>query len=735
MTRLSVLLSSERGILAAVGLVFLPWMAVVLYTAGWWAALHLFVYALMVFVIGYGIIGTALPPSARNQVIFLAPALGILTVSAFTAFWLRLGLPLIWAPSLWLGLTAVGAIYLWRDRASWAKSTIPYGFTLAILSALICAVCFLPSASNDMVWRHDGSFNWKYVDTQQFYAVAESIKTAQGPPKTPGTVTVELLYHFGPYTPAAAISRLDGLDLGDALARVTRGTELWTLVLSCFALGMLLSLKATGTKFGGIMSVAGLFFYGPLLLLIPFNGPRYTSGNLIGSLFFKTPFERMLPMGIPYDHLLSGHSVLHGMVAITAIMGLCLVEKARESAFTWRGVTLLALPALAVPVNSMASMYCFGVVAILLFWGRLRAIRPWLCIAVMSCLFLVAWKIMGYGHSPDAHLLFKEHATAQWWMLLMWFLTVLGLRIVVFRWISHPLKEPLSFLVLVSILGWLTISLLLNMVDGGERYGIYLLQCIFSIFAFSRVPSRWWRGSERIRLIADWFRVAMKGMILFVACGFLIAVLGFATHTKTGISYFGPKLLLAILSLVVLAAASALMKRSVRFSRFGSAALMVVLMAGFLAWSSDWVKYARGMVHTDITYQPAEVQGLRRLGEVMVPGEVFATNKHDVDTTEHGHGRSNGYFALSGRPVLLEGYLNRGENMLPWFSELLRDNDLLFSTTDPETLRQIAGKWHVRYLVARPGTDIALPRPLPAWLVPLNDSGDLKIYRIDRLPG
>jgi hypothetical protein len=50
-------------------------------------------------------------------------------------------------------------------------------------------------------------------------------------------------------------------------------------------------------------------------------------------------------------------------------------------------------------------------------------------------------------------------------------------------------------------------------------------------------------------------------------------------------------------------------------------------------------------------------------------------------------------------------------------------------------LRQIAGKWHVRYLVARPGTDIALPRPLPAWLVPLNDSGDLKIYRIDRLPG
>jgi hypothetical protein len=734
-TRLADLLSSERGIFATVGLVFLPWIAVVFYTAGWWAALHLLAYAVMVFVIGYVIISIALPASARSQVILLSPALGILTISALTAFWVRLGLALIWAPALWLGLIAVGMIYLWSDRASWTRSTVPYGFALAVLSALACALCFYPAAKDDLVQRSDGSFSWKYVDTQQFYAIAESIKSSGSPPRTPGTVTVELLYHFGPYAPAAAISRLDGLDLGDALARVTRGAELWALVLSCFALGMLLSLKATGTKFGGIMSVAGLFFYGPLLLLIPFNGPRYVSGNLIGSVFLKTPFERMLPMGIPYDHLLSGHSVLHGLVAITAIMGLCLADKARESTLTWRGVTLLALPALAVPVNSLASMYCFGVVAILLFWGRLRETRPWLCIALMSCLFLVAWKIMGYSHSPDAHVLFKGHATAQWWMLLMWFLTVLGFRIVGFRWITRPLKEPLSFLVLASVLGWLAISLLLNMVDGGERYGMYFLQSIFSIFAFSRVPSGWWHRAERFQMIADWLRVAIKGMILFVACGFLIGVLGFATHTKTGISYFGPKLLLALLLLGLMAAASALMKRSIRFSRLGSGTLMVLLMAGFLAWSPDWVKYARGMVHTDVTYPSGEVHGLRRLGDLMIPGEVFATNKHDTDTKEHGHGRSNGYFALSGRPVLLEGYLNRGENMLPWFSDLLRDNDLLFTTTDPETLREIAGKWHVRYLVARPGTDIALPRPLPTWLVPMPDSGDLKIYRIDGLPG
>ena len=93
--------------------------------------------------------------------------------------------------------------------------------------------------------------------------------------------------------------------------------------------------------------------------------------------------------------------------------------------------------------------------------------------------------------------------------------------------------------------------------------------------------------------------------------------------------------------------------------------------------------------------------------------------------------RSYSYDALSERPVLLEGYEYHDVQTLPWFKNLLHDNDLLFSTADPEVLRHIAETWHVRWLVARPGTDIALPRPLPPWLVEQQDTGDLKIYKID----
>ena len=144
---------------------------------------------------------------------------------------------------------------------------------------------FLPAARNDAVLRRDGSFNWIYVDTQYNHAISCSHQNVGSPPKKPGTVTAELLYHFGPYAPAAAISRFTGLNLGDAFARVTRGASLWALVLSCFGLGTLLSLKATGEKFGGIMSVAGLFFYGSLLAL--FADERNSSSSVTGAHPFQ----------------------------------------------------------------------------------------------------------------------------------------------------------------------------------------------------------------------------------------------------------------------------------------------------------------------------------------------------------------------------------------------------------------------------------------------------------------
>jgi hypothetical protein len=719
-------------------LVLLPWVAVVLFTAGGWATLNFIAYAIVVFAAGYSIVIAALPASARTETIFLAPGTGIMAVSALSAFWLRLGLPLQWVPAIWLVLAPSGAWFLWRGRAQWTTSAVPYGKTLVVFSILICAVYFLPSARTDLIASRDGSYHWADWQTQHFHALAASIKESNGPPKSPGTDTAELLYHFGPFAPAAAISRLDSLDLGDAVARVTRGASIWALVLSCFSVGTLLSLKANGSRFGGIMSVAGLFFYGSLLST--FNDLLDTPQHHRIAMFLFQPADgRILADGGPFGHLLMGHSLLHGLGAITVIMGLCLVAREQETELSWRSALLLALPALAVPMNSVAALYCFGVAAILLFWGRLGAVKSWLQIVLMACLFLAAWKIMGFSHTQDAAATaFKDHITAQWWMLVVWLLAGLGFRIIGFRWITRSRngrfgKDPVSVLVLCSTVALLAFSLLLQLRDNNQHYGIYFLQSLFSIFAFSRVTAGSWRGGERVRVITEWLRIARTGLILLAACGVLIGVIAWATHSNPGITDFRDKILLTFALLALLFGALALMKRSPRFAAAGSALVMVVLMIGFLAWTANLVSYTWGGVKYSIAYPPGVVHGLRRLGELMAPGERFATNKHSLqgDTLQPPSEHSYGYAALSERPVLLEGYLARGEKLLPWFDTLLRDNDLLFTTTDPQVLRDTATTWRVRWLVARPGTDIALPRPLPPWLVEQQDSGDLKIYRID----
>src|SRR3984885_6928058 len=338
-----ITMRSERRTLLVIALVFLPWIAVVLFTAGMWAAPTLPGYAIVVFATGYSIIAVALPAPARSQTIVLAPAVGIMVISAFTAFWVRLGLPIIWAPTLWIALTVAGVLGLWRDRARWAKSTIAYGLTLALFSAVICVVYFLPSARKDAVLRSDGSFNWIYVDTQWFQSMAAGIKSGDGPPKDPGTATTELLYHFGPYAPAAAISRVTGLGLGDAFVRVTRGASLWALVLSCFGLGTLLSLKANGGKFGGVMSVAGLFFYGSLLSL--FTDELTGSSSVTGPFLLVIPTGALPADGGPFSHLILGHSMLHGLGAVTAIMALCLIRRDRGAFLGWQEFVLAALPA------------------------------------------------------------------------------------------------------------------------------------------------------------------------------------------------------------------------------------------------------------------------------------------------------------------------------------------------------------------------------------------------------
>jgi hypothetical protein len=720
---------SNRPLLTVLCVGFLPWLTVVLLTAGPWAALHIAGYAAMALSVGYCFIKLALPQSRGVETIFLSPALGILIAASLGGLWLRLGLPLIWVPLLWLVPAATGALYLWRDRSWLRKQTVAYGWTLALLSLLVCLVYFVPSARKDAVLRQDGSFRWMYVDTQHFYAIAAGIKGDERPPVGPGSATEPLLYHFAPYVPAAVLSRVDGLGLGDALARVTRGASMWALVLSCFGFGTLLSLRATGEKFGGIMSVAGLFFYGSLLSL--FSNETNSASHVTGAILLTIPGVEVLADGGPFSHIILGHSVLHGMVAITAVLGLCLMDRSGEADLRARSCLLLLLPALVAPVNSVSALYCVGAAGILLFWSRLKNIRTWLAMLVMATLLAAAWKVMGYSHAPDAALATMNWSPgSQWWSLTVGFLAGLGFRIIGFRWISRPLKDPVALMVLVTFVGLLGFTVFLRLSGGNQRYGIYFLECMFSIFAFSRLRRDCWQASERTGWVAEWMTVAKWGMLLLGVGGVLLGMVAYFRHHVTAINNFGPKSVLVILISALLAGTAVLM-RNRQLAVTGSSIMMAILLAGFLAWMTPWLNFGLGRMKMDVWLSSDEVRGLHRLRELAPPRERFATNKHDVDTLADRRARSYGYAGLSERPVLLEGYLDREVTVLPWFAKMQHDNDLMFTTADASTLHDLARAWSVQWLVARPGTDISLPRPLPAWLIEEKNCGSLKIYQVN----
>jgi hypothetical protein len=292
------------------------------------------------------------------------------------------------------------------------------------------------------------------------------------------------------------------------------------------------------------------------------------------------------------------------------------------------------------------------------------------------------------------------------------------------------LRDPIAALFLATFLCFLSFKVVLHLRDNNEKYGLYFLQCMFSIFAFSRLTREWWRPIERCELMVDWLRLAKWGTLCLGLGGVLIGVVARVTHRHTEIHSFAIKVLLCFLTVVLILGILKLAKQGPAVQRPLSAVFTGVLLIGFLGWIPDWLNYGEGRMKLDVTLTPGEVRGLFRLRELDRQSDRFATNKHVNESSFNKAQRSYGYTALSERPVLLEGYLARGETFLPAFSQLLHDNELMFTTSDPETLHTLTEAYRVRWLVARPGTDIALSRSLPSWLVKQQDCGDLTIYQV-----
>jgi hypothetical protein len=604
---------------------------------------------------------------------------------------------------------------------------------------LIAAIFFLPGAIRDGVFNRDGSYNWMYVDTQYFSAIASSVKSSAGVPKTPGMGIADLNYHFGPHATAGAVSAALGISTGDAVARIVRPSGLLALLLAVYSLGSFLSWETSGETRGGILAAAGLFFYGSLASLFAVN---VNSASLVsGAILLELPSASVAGNGGPFNHLIVGGSQVPGLIGLFISIRLILAKLTASDARYMKPDLLTLLPAAVFPSSLLVGIGSLGLQASLFAWFGRSSKHVWISIFVMVCTGILSAWAMGYigPHATPEKTEFKPALLITkpetLFVFVLWFFIGLGLRIFAFARVKNPLRDAVSAALLVSVLGFVSLSVLfVEYYWSNNRYGLLFAGSILSVFSFAWLfaPFREaFKGNSSglLSAVADTMRFAMfSGMAFLVLTILAWSIVG-STDPN---SRYSLKLAFAA-SIAVLLSTVAARFFIVNLNRARPIIVFLILgvySLGFTAWIADWLNFGLGRMKMDIVVSSGEVVGLATLRNISKKGDLVATNHHSLPNFSFGPERAYGYGALSERPMLLEGWKSSGGENHPLFEKVKRANDLLFSTSDASVARDIVRSFDIRFIVAQPGTDLLVTKSLPSWLVPISDSGSLTIYRV-----
>jgi len=186
-----------------------------------------------------------------------------------------------------------------------------------------------------------------------------------------------------------------------------------------------------------------------------FSNEANSSSYVAGAILYKIPGIEVLGDGGPFSHLVLGHSLLHGLVAITSILGLCFDRIGGRIAFymasSWfcllRRSRYHQFRCCLIHRLEQWVYFCFGT-----SWGlRGLGYRFFLCCASFSQRG-GSWDSLTPLIAAGAAI--KQHILWQWRTIVISFLVGLGFRISALKWISKSFSDPLSVLVLATILAY-----------------------------------------------------------------------------------------------------------------------------------------------------------------------------------------------------------------------------------------------------------------------------------------
>lgn len=721
-------LDLKVGLLA----ILLPWMFIIAFSSSL-QTLGIFICVVMgMLVSGKFLLERISANFTEEDKWLLSLPTGYLTVSGLIPLSVKLGanpVAVFWALTI---LMVVVSIRHFVQRSSIQIPKLQGLLILVPISLIVALLYYLPGAIRDAVYLPDGSFNWMYVDTQYFHAIASTVKSSVGIPKQPGTSFAYLSYHFGPYSTAGILSAVLNITVGDALVRVVRPIALISLILSTYAAGRFLGRGMEREATGGILAVVGLFFYGSIASLSA--NPAFsnlTAGTILSELPHLIPSSGGL-----FTHLILGHSQVHGM---NALLVLVLILLAKLQTYDERYFKLdpsVFGPAIVFPTSILLGFACLGLYAVVLFWFGARYKRTLLTLGVaISAAILSAW-IMGYLNTLSSGQVvgFTPAQTMQknLFSSFVWFYIGLGVRLYAFTKIKNPFRDPVSATLLILFSGFLATSMFIP--DYDSRYGLLYAQGVLNVFSFA-----WLSLPLHAAINGDWpdvfsevnkfIRVVIISSVVFLLCAMACYLL---TNNFSDYSISITRTIKYSFELALLSTASLFLFYKAKGLRLLLTAFMTsIYFFGFSAWVTDWEDYGLGKLKRDVTISKGEVHGLEVLRKLSHKGDIIVTNQHSLpDLKQNRPYRSFEYGALSERPVLIEGWEYSPIKNTPVFNEAYRDNELVFNSDNTDLLKSIINKYKIKYIVAKPGTDLKIVNKFPNWLKTISDTGSLKIYSV-----
>jgi hypothetical protein len=696
-----------------------PWVLCLLAFSGLRVTLSFLVTCTVLTFAGLALLKVLVPTLRLDTWVLLSLPAGLLEASLLCALAVRFGIDLLF-PALLILLTCLMGVWFvfWRhtEVVDLARSVFPAASLAIILSVLICTIYFLPSVLWDGTLRRDGSFFWLYTDCPWYMAMTTSILRGGAPPDMPGLAGAPLWYHYGRFAVAAMVHRFSACTVADSVFRIVGGVGRISLAMSALAFGRVLGAPQGRRWHAGVLGVFGLFFVGEL------SWPLRTLAE-VGRL----PWVPGLPQENwePSAHIIHGASLLWGsiglFVLLTVLLELIWVDdRARVS------YALPFLPALIVPMQGLAAL---GAAAV--SWIELGIRTPrrlsylvsiGLGIAVTSFVFWVVENpLVLAAHAlpldPDPRPALYEMA--------IYFFLGLGFLLLGLDWLRSFPRTVASRALMVLLVGFVLLTVVFRDRDFNDYYGIRFATTLLSVLAMARVGT--WVGDDPLLVARQVLR--RLGSAIAAAAGVFMLV-SLVVIVPVGPGSARVAMLLAALGAAALG--GLVLGWSSRKGRVVVVAVSGIVGVGFVVQATAWAPVFVGQAIRKVeahSLSAGEVKGLLRLKELSGPNSLCVTNRHKIPGMVFEPARSYMYAALSERAFVLEGWQYR-EMDAPGFQDALRFSEEVFASRNPATLCSSLRERGIDFIVARPGTDLAVSEEQCHCIQRIPGCGSLTIYRV-----